>query len=168
MQNARRSNYMFSVGEYQEAYSAAPNMGWAPTSGVRAAFLDDISTTFAEITDGLSNTFLVGESPQNHYSTVYGPYWGSGVHTAVHGVIYPPSNANYPEWLPNGNYNPAPPATNLSHLLYAWTLGSKHPGGLNMVMGDGSVRFVKNSVSPQTWWAAATIAGGEIISADQF
>ena len=33
-------------------------------------------------------------------------------------------------------------------------------------MLDGSVKFVKNSINPQTWWAIATKAGGEVISAD--
>jgi hypothetical protein len=35
-------------------------------------------------------------------------------------------------------------------------------------MLDGSVRFVKNSVSPQTWWALATKSGGEVISSDSY
>ena len=43
---------------------------------------------------------------------------------------------------------------------------SRHAGGVNVLMGDGSVRFVKNSVSLATWWALGTIAGGEVISAD--
>jgi prepilin-type N-terminal cleavage/methylation domain-containing protein/prepilin-type processing-associated H-X9-DG protein len=43
---------------------------------------------------------------------------------------------------------------------------SNHPGGVNMVFLDGSVRFVKDSVSQQTWWGIATKAGGEVISAD--
>jgi len=33
---------------------------------------------------------------------------------------------------------------------------------------DGSVRFVKNSVSNQTWWGLATKAGGEIIDASSY
>ena len=43
---------------------------------------------------------------------------------------------------------------------------SYHSGGVNVAMLDGSVRFVKNTVAPQTWWAVATKAGGEVISAD--
>jgi prepilin-type N-terminal cleavage/methylation domain-containing protein/prepilin-type processing-associated H-X9-DG protein len=42
---------------------------------------------------------------------------------------------------------------------------SNHPGGVNVGFLDGSVRFIKNSVSQQTWWAIATKAGGEVISA---
>ncbi len=43
---------------------------------------------------------------------------------------------------------------------------SCHPGGVNTAFLDGSVRFIKNSVSPQTWWAIATKAGGEVVSSD--
>jgi prepilin-type N-terminal cleavage/methylation domain-containing protein/prepilin-type processing-associated H-X9-DG protein len=43
---------------------------------------------------------------------------------------------------------------------------SYHPGGVNVVFLDGSVRFVKNSIGPATWRAIATYAGGEVVSAD--
>jgi prepilin-type N-terminal cleavage/methylation domain-containing protein/prepilin-type processing-associated H-X9-DG protein len=43
---------------------------------------------------------------------------------------------------------------------------SNHPGGVNVAFLDGSVRFVKDSVNPNTWWAIATKAGGEIVSSD--
>jgi hypothetical protein len=39
---------------------------------------------------------------------------------------------------------------------------------VNVAMLDGSVRFVKNSVNGLTWWALATKAGGEVISADSY
>jgi prepilin-type processing-associated H-X9-DG protein len=42
---------------------------------------------------------------------------------------------------------------------------SNHPGGVNVGFLDGSVRFIKNSVSQQSWWGIATKAGGEVISA---
>ena len=35
-----------------------------------------------------------------------------------------------------------------------------------MVMGDGSVRFIKNTINLYTWWSLATIHGGEVFSAD--
>jgi prepilin-type N-terminal cleavage/methylation domain-containing protein/prepilin-type processing-associated H-X9-DG protein len=50
----------------------------------------------------------------------------------------------------------------------AVTADSYHPGGVNCLMGDGSVRFVKNSINGQTWRALGTIAGGEVISADSY
>jgi prepilin-type processing-associated H-X9-DG protein len=45
---------------------------------------------------------------------------------------------------------------------------SYHPGGVNALFADGSARFVKNTVSPVTWRALGSIAGGEVISADQY
>jgi prepilin-type processing-associated H-X9-DG protein len=45
---------------------------------------------------------------------------------------------------------------------------SWHPGGVNVLFADGSVRFVKNSISMQTWMALGTKAGGEVISADSY
>lgn len=41
-----------------------------------------------------------------------------------------------------------------------------HPGGVLALLGDGSVRFVKDSVNLMTWRALATRAGGEVISSD--
>jgi len=45
---------------------------------------------------------------------------------------------------------------------------SYHPGGVNVLFGDGNVRFVSDSLSPAVWRALATIAGGEIINPDQY
>jgi len=45
---------------------------------------------------------------------------------------------------------------------------SNHSGGVNVGFLDGSVRFIKDSVSPQTWGAIATVAGGEVLSADSY
>ena len=45
---------------------------------------------------------------------------------------------------------------------------SFHPGGVNTLFGDGSVRFIKNTVDAATWRSLGTIAGGEVISADQY
>jgi prepilin-type N-terminal cleavage/methylation domain-containing protein/prepilin-type processing-associated H-X9-DG protein len=52
-------------------------------------------------------------------------------------------------------YGPAPPTSN-------------HSGGVNICMSDGSVRFVKDSVSRPTWWALGTRNGGEVISSDSY
>ncbi len=45
---------------------------------------------------------------------------------------------------------------------------SHHSGGVNALFADGSVRFIKNSISPVTWTALGTIAGGEVVSADSY
>jgi len=45
---------------------------------------------------------------------------------------------------------------------------SNHSGGGNVMMADGSVRFVKDSISWATWWAIGTKAGGEVVDAASF
>jgi prepilin-type N-terminal cleavage/methylation domain-containing protein/prepilin-type processing-associated H-X9-DG protein len=60
----------------------------------------------------------------------------------------------------------APPNTWSLDLWGTEPPSSFHPGGVNLAMADGSVRFVKETVSLETWWALGTKAGGEVISAD--
>ena len=43
-----------------------------------------------------------------------------------------------------------------------------HPGGVLALTGDGSVKFIKDSVNIASWRALSTRAGGEVISADSF
>jgi prepilin-type N-terminal cleavage/methylation domain-containing protein/prepilin-type processing-associated H-X9-DG protein len=48
------------------------------------------------------------------------------------------------------------------------TATSNHPGGVNVCMTDGSVRFIKDTIAPQTWWALGSRNGGEVVSADSY
>jgi prepilin-type N-terminal cleavage/methylation domain-containing protein/prepilin-type processing-associated H-X9-DG protein len=50
----------------------------------------------------------------------------------------------------------------------ALTASSRHPGGVNVLFCDGSVRFIKSTISPPTWWALGSMAGGEVVSADAY
>ncbi|WP_435018174.1 DUF1559 domain-containing protein [Tundrisphaera sp. TA3] len=45
---------------------------------------------------------------------------------------------------------------------------SRHPGGVNALMADGSVKFIKNTVNQTAWWALGTKAGNEVLSADAY
>ena len=45
---------------------------------------------------------------------------------------------------------------------------SYHPGGVNALMADGSVRFVKGTINGLTWRALGTVGGGEIIGQDAY
>jgi len=45
---------------------------------------------------------------------------------------------------------------------------SNHSGGANVLMSDGSARFIKSSISPQTWMALGTKSNGDVISSDSY
>jgi prepilin-type N-terminal cleavage/methylation domain-containing protein/prepilin-type processing-associated H-X9-DG protein len=47
-------------------------------------------------------------------------------------------------------------------------MASNHPGGANVLMCDGSVRFLKDSIAMQTLWALGSRDQGEVVSADSF
>ncbi len=53
------------------------------------------------------------------------------------------------------------PTTTLPRFNGAW---SRHSGGVNAAMGDGSVRFFKNSVSLPVWRALSTTRGTEVLA----
>jgi len=163
-QNARRSNYLLCAGIYTD-YNCPANTTWA--ANVQGAFNNDVSVTFAQMRDGTSNTFFGGEAKQINCSSSFGPYWGSGTHTSTHmRAYYPTDPVNGPLWLPNAKY----PGCNgpIGTLPYAWGAGSRHPGGLNMVLADGSVRFIKDTISTYVWWGLTTIGGGEVLSNDSY
>jgi prepilin-type N-terminal cleavage/methylation domain-containing protein/prepilin-type processing-associated H-X9-DG protein len=50
----------------------------------------------------------------------------------------------------------------------ALTARSYHPGGVNALLCDGSVRFIKSSINGLVWRSLGTVAGGEAISSDQY
>ena len=45
---------------------------------------------------------------------------------------------------------------------------SLHPGGANVLMADGSAKFLKSSIARNIWWALGTRDGGEVISSDAY
>jgi prepilin-type N-terminal cleavage/methylation domain-containing protein/prepilin-type processing-associated H-X9-DG protein len=65
-----------------------------------------------------------------------------------------------------GTYADSAAINNFSRIHLA--ARSYHPGGVNTGFADGSVRFIKNAINPTTWYALATMAGGEIISSDSY
>ena len=45
---------------------------------------------------------------------------------------------------------------------------SSHPGGVNILLGDGSVRFIKETIALNVWRALSTRNGGEIVSGSDY
>jgi prepilin-type N-terminal cleavage/methylation domain-containing protein/prepilin-type processing-associated H-X9-DG protein len=174
MQDARRSNYGCPTGQYTEYNCITPTTPNMPAD--RAMFYSDVSTGFKDVTDGLSNTAMVGEKDHltiNWCSSFwyFGPYWGSGTHTSTHLVVWPPTSVLAPYSTPNamwGNRDGTLHCEVYKQGSYAWVMSSQHPGGVNLCMGDGSVRFIKNTINPFTWYALQTIHMGEVISSDTY
>ena len=50
----------------------------------------------------------------------------------------------------------------------AVTSRSWHPGGVNALFGDGSVRFLKATADGLVWRGLGTIRGGEVLSSDVY
>ncbi len=93
-------------------------------------------------------------------STSLGEAWGLGLLSYSLGNLLVPPNPK----TPNCNVNNA----NGVNQPGVYGLASYHSGGANVLMTDGSVRFLKDSTSNTTIWALGSRAGGEIVSSDSF
>jgi len=90
--------------------------------------------------------------------------WASFSEGSAFNVAQTPNDHTYPFNVCRGQGNPSQ-SDNGSNSLPATSM---HPGGVNALMADGSVRFVKDTISRDTWWALGTRNGGEVISADSY
>ncbi|MHC5540628.1 DUF1559 family PulG-like putative transporter [Singulisphaera rosea] len=87
-----------------------------------------------------------------------GQYWAVGLPILTLGNIILGPNPKTPNCFFLNSYNSAG----------MYTLSSFHSGGCNVAMGDGSVRFIKDSIALPTIWALGSRAQGEVISADSY
>ncbi len=156
-----------SAGQYvASAGQLEPDEYPASNNGV---FYRNSRNGLREITDGSSTTMILGERSRN----VADATWVG----AIPGV----SLCTNPRW-PVRECGPASTMV-LSHTGSAGTgtiyvpnskssmvddYWSFHPGGCNFLFGDGSVRFIKESVNPAIFSYLSTRAGGEVVGSDQF
>jgi prepilin-type N-terminal cleavage/methylation domain-containing protein/prepilin-type processing-associated H-X9-DG protein len=119
----------------------------------------------ASFTDGTANTILFTEKIarcDDNVSSVHGnfsPLWGHGSWD----YNWMPA---FETWIASGptvTFQIQPvKAGSCNHFLAS----SPHTGGINVGMGDGSVRFVAQGISPTTWWYACTPNGQEVLGSD--
>lgn len=104
------------------------------------------STTPATADEAFSLCMSVDvNNPANQFPIFMGSPWGHGQHSYQH--ITPP-NGRSCGWLPT--------------LRACMAATSRHPGGVNVAFGDGSVRFVQNNIDINIWRAIGTRDGGEV------
>jgi prepilin-type processing-associated H-X9-DG protein len=184
-----QTNYMADMGSgivWQAPIG--PNMGMPAPNGV---FHGDSATKFAAITDGLSNTGFFSErvmadgnnaivSPVSDvFFSAAAPTTPDDAYQLCQAVDITNLASQFPlfmgaPWLCGQHIftHVSPPNSRSCGFFRALRAvmppSSKHPGGVNLLLGDGSVRFTKDTIDRQVWRALGTIAGGEVISADSF
>jgi prepilin-type N-terminal cleavage/methylation domain-containing protein/prepilin-type processing-associated H-X9-DG protein len=156
------------------------------------------TVTLATVSDGTSNTVVFSEwvkgkndTTSNGFQQVYRSSDASTSTTATltqlssdcqATSLTPVYGQKGGEWLdhniPNGGgyshvMTPNKKACYFSDVSASKTYSmvgasSNHSGGVNTSFLDGSVRFIKESVNKNTWWALSTKAGGEVIDASSF
>jgi prepilin-type processing-associated H-X9-DG protein/prepilin-type N-terminal cleavage/methylation domain-containing protein len=133
-------------------------------------FYRNCRTSLREITDGTSQTLMVGERSRNLSDATWvgaipdaqvctNPSW-SVRDCATSNVMILANTGPWPDepWVNVPNHKG-------SKADDFWSL---HPGGCNFLFCDGSVRFVKETVNPTVFSSLATRGGGEAIGSDQF
>lgn len=126
-----------------------------------------IERPFRKILDGLSKTLLASETVQGADGDHRGlTWWGWGA--AFETFLVP--NASEPDILQNESdcvdalLNPPCDGPSSIAGLFQGGARSRHPGGVNAAMCDGSVSFVNDNVDLAVWRAAGTAAGDEVFS----
>ncbi len=143
----------------------------------------------ATFQDGTSNTILFAEKYArcNGYKGLGGTWWMRGIYhgTRVFNASRPGPGDSYPAdrlsavfgggqgtdtiWAsgPGSKFlvQPARPLDSTGQCDRRFS-SSSHTAGMNVGLGDGSVRFLNQGISPNTWWALCTPQGGEVPGSD--
>jgi prepilin-type N-terminal cleavage/methylation domain-containing protein/prepilin-type processing-associated H-X9-DG protein len=141
------TNYKGVIGDLRMGGwgTGAPDAHW--TTDVPGVFFRNSyqrPLTFASVGDGLSNTFFVGEDVPFH-----------NYHSAL---LY--ANGDYASCHQPLNYFPNPP--NPFNWPEVMSFRSMHSGGANFLMGDGGVKFIRDSINFQVYRETCTKNNGEV------
>ena len=128
----------------------------------------------AEVTDGLSKTFLVGETNYNYPTYRWNEHPNSGCHVNGDSPCWGSFKWAHGYWImayghtgwrrfqqSKYNFNDTTKPWDLGYLT---TYRSDHTSGVQFVMLDGSVHFIRDDIEQDTLFALITRAGGEIVN----
>jgi len=125
----------------------------------------DIVTTMSTLQQ-CSSAFLTATANAG-LSSDRGQTWAWGAESmTMFNTIVPPSSTQYTFGQCRFGCNTC--GTQSADHSQITNAHSNHSGGANVLLADGSVRFIKGSVALQTWWALGTKANGEVISGDSY
>ena len=143
----------FAGTTYPTGMARTGNLSPQASPAAAAAFMAWLQTCTAYLMATPAN------SAKGH-AVYMGQSWAYGVVGYTGAWFLTPPNCQYVSCIVNGGgASQNPGSINMS---------SYHPGGANILLCDGSVRFLKNSTSYSTIWALGSIAGGEIVSSDSY
>jgi prepilin-type N-terminal cleavage/methylation domain-containing protein/prepilin-type processing-associated H-X9-DG protein len=160
-----------NTGRYGESTygvdsSGNPNrFGGAPFKQVSSDATTPQNMQLRDILDGLSNTLMFSEAIQGKSNDLRGFSWWAG---SCHFETYLTPNSAQPDVLEGAGYCVAtaglnPPCIATSSGIYQTNAArSRHPGGAQASMCDGSVRFFSDSIALDTWRRLGTSAGGDL------
>jgi prepilin-type N-terminal cleavage/methylation domain-containing protein/prepilin-type processing-associated H-X9-DG protein len=159
-----RGNYVVNWGNAKYDDSTTLNAS-APFSHVGGNRATPLLTRFKNITDGMSNTLLLSEyimaksrADDDWRGDIHND---DGVFKFMTLTTPNTSTLDVVNWANFDNNDRLMPVTESGLQFNA--ARSRHPGGVNTVMVDGSVRFVTDYVNASTWSALGTMDGGEVV-----
>jgi prepilin-type N-terminal cleavage/methylation domain-containing protein/prepilin-type processing-associated H-X9-DG protein len=166
------NNYAVNLGTTGNAQQSSLNgvtFAGAPFK-IAAAASPKRGATLLQITDGTSNTLMVAEVLQGQGSDLRGFFWWGD---AAGFTTYLSPNSAQPDVIYTTGYCNNQPQQNLPCNGTPTTTSpammgarSRHTGGVQAVMCDGSVRFIQDNININTWRFLGTSRGGEVIPGD--
>lgn len=170
-------NYAVNFGNVSQDQLNRPNLkfGGAPFTDVGSPLADRglaarPTVSIRDVLDGTSQTLLASEVIVGQGYDLRGfSWWGD----AAGFEAFRTPNSSMPDVMVDADYcrdrAPNPPCTAVNDTMTdVYAARSRHTGGVNASMIDGSVRFVKDSIDPAVWQAISTTSGGEVVSTDSF